>query len=271
MSVFPFHLQHNRNEKLNTEILNTETLNEETIGNAEDYIKESDIVKDIFPSWDDDITKHHSIAECVSCGKPFYSGSDHYFCPACAEDRKINKPAIEKICKDCGIKFWGYSSEWRCPKCMEAAREESYRKYWAKGGTERPMGSTDKCILCGKEYTVTSSSQKYCSSECRKIAFQPRAKARSREYYRTSEWSAKNKQRRKNAKKICVYCLQPFTRCTRSNTCSDYCRAQHKKLKCHESRIRNGKTNMYKKLVEERNLYREQVQNDKEKKAEMSS
>lgn len=252
------------------EKLNTEILNEEIIGSAEDYIKESDIsdiVKDKFQCWDGDLSKHRSIRICMSCRKPFYGVRDQFFCPSCAEDRKINKPAMKMTCKDCGIMFLAHSANAkRCAKCAEAEKQEAHMRYRANG-IQRAIGSTDKCVLCGKEYTVTSSSQRYCSSECRNIAYRPKKNEHAREYRRTCE----TRKRRKQVINLCVYCLQPFKNHTASNTCSDYCHAQHKKLKWHESRIRNGKSNMYKKLVEERNLYREQVQNDEVKKAKMPS
>ena len=80
----------------------------------------------------------------------------------------------------------GYYNEGRCPKCVEAAEQERYRRYWDKGGTLRPMGSTDKCVLCGKEYTVRSSTQRYCSEECRRKESIPKYKETKKISTRTS-------------------------------------------------------------------------------------
>lgn len=224
----------------------------------------TDTAGDEFLFQDSTTAKHKTLRECMTCGKPFYGSHDHFYCPICAEDRKINKPPLAKICKDCGVEFIGYSNERRCPRCVEAALQESYRRYWDKGGTQRPMGSTDKCVLCGKEYTVRNGLQKYCSDECRSMAYVPKRKEHKKIYYRTSVRAAEFKQRRKQVTNICVYCLQPFKKCIGSptNVCSDYCRSKHQKLKRYESYVKRGMTNNYIKQLEEREQYREQVKKE---------
>lgn len=37
-----------------------------------------------------------------------------------------------------------------------------------KGNRMRPIGSIDRCVICGSEYTVASGRQKYCSEACRR-------------------------------------------------------------------------------------------------------
>lgn len=246
------------------ENLKIEVENKNDISKQEEYTADScviDMEGDEFLFHDSTTAKHKTLRACMMCGKPFYGAHDHFYCPICAEDRKINKPPLAKICKDCGVEFIGYSNERRCPICAEAALQESYRQYWDKGGTQRPIGNTDKCILCGKEYTVKSSSQKYCSDQCRRMAYIPKQKEQNKIYYRTSYRVAELKQRRQQVTNICVYCLQPFKKSNSSstNTCSDYCRLEHQKLKQHESYVKRGMTNNYVKHLEEREQYREQV------------
>ncbi len=211
---------------------------------------------------DSTTAKHRTLRACMMCGKPFYGALDHFYCPTCTEDRKINKPPLVKICKDCGVEFIGYSQERRCSRCAEAAFQESYRRYLNQG-TQRPLGSTDKCILCGKEYIVRSSSQKYCSAECRRKASIPKQREYQRIYKRTSKRMAELRQRRKQVANICVYCCRPFqkTKGSTTNVCSDYCRAEHRKIKNYESDVRRmrGMTNYYIRQVEKREQYREQV------------
>lgn len=204
---------------------------------------------------------YKTLRACLRCGSPFYGSKDFFYCPSCTENRKINKPPLAKICKDCGAEFVGYSNERRCSRCVEAALQESYRKYWDNGGTQRPMGSIDKCVLCGKEYTVRSSSQKYCSDDCRRMANIPKQKEYKKIYYRTSKRAAELKQRRKQVTNICVYCLQPYKKSSGSSTnvCSDYCRLEHQKIKQYESYVKRGMTNNYLQQLEKREQYREKV------------
>lgn len=244
--------------------IDIEAFNEEIIGDKEDYINNSYLLDGVgyeFPCQDNGTSKHQSLRLCMSCGKPFYGARDHFLCPSCAEDRKKSKPALTKICKDCGTEFLGHHNERRCPRCVEAALQESYRRYWDKGGTQRPMGSTDKCILCGKEYTVASSSQKYCSDECRHKASIPKLKEYKKKYYRTSERAAELRYCRQHVTKICVYCLQPFKSNLATNVCSDYCRSEHQKIVLNKSYFRRGLKNDYAECVEKRTKYREQLKN----------
>ena len=65
----------------------------------------------------------------------------------------------ERICKHCGSTFQGNDTTEYCPECR-------IEKQMASGvETSRTIGSTDKCIICGKEYVISASKQKYCP-EC---------------------------------------------------------------------------------------------------------
>ena len=68
-----------------------------------------------------------------------------------------------RICRQCGAVFDGGPRAWYCPSCRRERAKESNRRKRAKGRkADRPIGSTDNCVRCGKEYVVRSSRQKYC-------------------------------------------------------------------------------------------------------------
>lgn len=214
--------------------------------------------EDMFPYWDNGTKKHNSIRICMECGEAFYGIRDQFYCPSCAKSRKVNKPAIKKDCKDCGAEFWTHSANAkRCSKCAEVEKQEAKMRY-SKRGKRRSLGSIDRCVLCGKEYTVTSPTQRYCSSECRNTDYRPKKNERAREYSRISE----TKKRRKQVESLCAYCLRPFKKNTATNVCSDYCRAEQKAFKLNESYMRRGRKNNFDELLEKRRRYREQVKNE---------
>ena len=71
-----------------------------------------------------------------------------------------------RICRQCGTVFDGGPRAWYCPDCRVARKKASWTRFRSKGRkADRPIGSTDKCCRCGKEYTVKSARQKYCP-EC---------------------------------------------------------------------------------------------------------
>ena len=67
----------------------------------------------------------------------------------------------DRTCRQCGAVFPGGPRAWYCPDCRAGRQREHSRRYKAKG-PDRPLGSTDTCVVCGKTYTVNSSRQKYC-------------------------------------------------------------------------------------------------------------
>lgn len=102
------------------------------------------------------------------CGGAFYGGPGHFYCSACARVKKLDALIRTRICQECGNEFLSFPSAKRCPKCSVEAQRERQREY-RKHGVSRPLGSTDKCIVCGKEYIVNAGSQKYCPG-CRREA-----------------------------------------------------------------------------------------------------
>ena len=72
----------------------------------------------------------------------------------------------KRVCRQCGIEFMGGPRAWYCPNCRRERAKEANRRCKAKqrlnGHADRPLGSIDKCTVCGAEYVVQSARQKYC-------------------------------------------------------------------------------------------------------------
>lgn len=198
---------------------------------------------------------------CQVCGKPFYGSADYYYCPACAKTKKIDTVVKIRICQDCGIEFYGGPRARRCQDCAYKAQQEINRQH-KKAGTNRPMGSTDKCVICGREYVVKSSRQKYCSDVCQRKGVLEWQREHKREYNKASGQNIKKKEQRKQVKKICVYCLRTFVSSTSTNLCSEYCRIEQKKLTQCMTDINRGYKRNYNKYINKRDEYRKKVEGE---------
>ena len=134
-----------------------------------------------------------------------------------------------------------------------------------RGGAVRPIGSVDKCEWCGAEYIVNSGRQKYCSDECQREAVLEWQRQHKKGYNKISGQDIKKTERRKDKKKICVYCGRVFSSPTPTNLCSDYCRKKNRQIKEYQSEIKRGKNVNIDKLLKERKEYQLKVKTDKEK------
>lgn len=195
---------------------------------------------------------------CKVCGRPFCGSTDCYYCPDCAKIKKSDTVVRIRICQDCGIEFYGGPRARRCMNCAHKAQRETSRRH-KKLGTKRLLGSVDKCLVCGAEYTVVSGRQKYCSDDCQRVALLAWQREHKKGYDKWSGQDAKKQERREDAKKICVYCLRVFATHTSSNFCSDYCRNEQKKLLQCIADINRGYNRDLKKYEDKRNKYREQI------------
>lgn len=73
---------------------------------------------------------------------------------------------LPRTCRQCGKIFLGGPRAWYCPECRLIRCREADARRRAKGRkADRPIGSIDHCVRCGKEYIVNSARQKYCP-EC---------------------------------------------------------------------------------------------------------
>lgn len=192
---------------------------------------------------------------CQVCGKPFYGSADCHYCPACAKVKKLDTVVKIRTYQDCGVEFYGGPRARRCPDCAYRAQQETNRRH-KKSGTKRPLGSIDKCVICGKEYTVVSGRQKYCSDVCQHKGILEWQREHKRGYGKASGQDIKKQERRKHKQKICVYCLKTFTSDTSTNVCSDHCRKEQKKLNQCIADINRGYDRNYDKYIEKRDKYR---------------
>ena len=198
---------------------------------------------------------------CQLCGMPFYGGTDCHYCPACARAKKLDTVVRIRTCQDCNMEFFGGPRARRCPGCAIRARQKTAQER-RKNGTKRPLGSIDKCVICGKDYIVTSGRQKYCSDACQRKGVLEWQREHKRGYHKISGQDTKREERRKSQKKICVYCLCPFVSSTPTNLCSDYCRKEQKKLMQCIADIKRGRNRDLNKYEEKRKIYREEKKNE---------
>lgn len=209
---------------------------------------------------------------CQVCGKPFYGGDDHHYCPECARIKKLNTVVRIRKCQDCGVEFFGGPTAIRCPDCAHEAQKEREKRYRHNCKARRFLGSVDKCILCGTEYIVSSGTQKYCSAACRNqdVVAKEKVRERKRQYNRMTNQVAKKKTIRDQQEKVCVYCLRRFKAGTSTNLCSEFCRTEQKRLRQCKADIHRGYNRNYDKLIKRRDDYREEVAKQWESKKEQN-
>lgn len=197
---------------------------------------------------------------CQVCGKPFCGSTDCYYCPPCAKAKKLDTVVKIRTCQDCGVEFYGGPRARRCSDCAYKAQQEASRRH-KKSGTKRPLGSIDKCVICGKDYTVVSGRQKYCSDACQREGVLAWQRERKRGYNKASGQDIKKQNRRKQAQKICVYCFRTFSSNTSKSTCSDYCRKEQEKLAQCIADINRGCKRNLDKYINRRDKCRKKVKN----------
>lgn len=206
---------------------------------------------------------------CKYCGKEYDGDPGSSACPECAE--RVKKSVVRsRVCRQCGREFPGGPRAWYCPECRaERQRETSAR--CKRSGAQRPLGSMDKCAVCGKEYVVKSGLQKYCP-ECAHEA------VRSIDRKQSIEWQQKNTtpEQRKAQRKAataeieCVICGKMFTPSSSAITCSKECSkrlAQRNhasfEAKNHERRLQYQRERIKKKKTamspEEYQTYRDGI------------
>ena len=196
---------------------------------------------------------------CIKCGKSFHGGSDKFYCDDCAKALKSNVMRT-RTCKLCGVEFLGGPRASYCPKCRKIRQKEASARARKRGGAARPIGSVDKCKWCGAEYIVNSGRQKYCSDECQREAVLEWQRKHKEGYNKISGQDIKKAQRRKEKKKICVYCGRVFSSPTPTNLCSEYCRKKNKQIKEYQAEIKRGKNVNIGKLLNEQKEYKLKVE-----------
>lgn len=148
----------------------------------------------------------------------------------------------DRICRQCGRSFPGGPRAWYCPECRYVRRLESAARFRAKGNkADRPLGSLDKCVVCGKEYIVNSSRQKYCH-DCAYEAVREVDKPESRRWnseHKETYYPAKNAKRK--VQRYCIICGAPITSKTCTVTCDNPdCKLERKRQRQRAADAKRG-------------------------------
>lgn len=180
---------------------------------------------------------------CKKCGKIYLTAKpDSWYCPSCADESRRNV-MCKKTCASCGVEFVGYPRSKYCPQCRTEARREASRRH-KRNGTARPLGSSDLCEKCGKEYTVNSARQRYCP-ECAEAAVRETVNASKRKYAQDhqQENAARKKELRQN-RRVCAVCGRPFTANVPTVTCSPECAKEYRRRKYALADAKRGRASL---------------------------
>lgn len=179
---------------------------------------------------------------CKRCGKDFQAAKTwKYLCPDCAAAAKLETVIRPRTCRQCGASFQGGPRAWYCPDCRDERRRARDREYKRIGKPARPIGSTDLCARCGREYTVNGGRQMYCP-DCAKTAVREKERLRKITYWEENrgKYAAQKKESAKG-NKVCVVCGKPFSGRGPSVTCSEECARAHKSAQQLAADIKRGK------------------------------
>lgn len=136
-------------------------------------------------------------------------------------------------CPDCGKIVTRPTKCTRCEECQDAANR-LHNAIYRRSGARRPLGSTDKCARCGKEYIVFGGKQKYCpackeSATAEAIREQRRAAMTEKRNDAVAGSIIRERKRVVPKDKICKYCKKTFSCIGNGEYCSEECRIAAKK------------------------------------------
>lgn len=182
------------------------------------------------------------LKRCKRCGRDFQAEKAwRYLCPDCALQAKQEAAIRPRTCRQCGVVFPGGPRAWYCPECREDRRRARDRAAKRRGASRRPLGSTDICVRCGKEYTVSNGRQIYCP-ECAEVAVREKERVRKIDYYRENRESLSSRKRElAQDSKVCIVCGKAFSGRGPSVTCSEECEKSHKSTQQLSYDIKRGK------------------------------
>ena len=146
------------------------------------------------------------LKRCKHCGRDFETAKQGaYLCPECALAARRASVYRERVCAVCGRTFRGYPKTKRCPECAALAAKDAAARY-RQHGPARPIGSTDTCAACGREYVVNSSRQMYCP-DCAKSVVPENIRAAKRAYNAVyAPEHAEEKEANRTGNKVCPIC-----------------------------------------------------------------
>lgn len=131
----------------------------------------------------------------------------------------------DRTCRMCGRSFRGGPRAYYCPDCRVVRQREQAAKC-KRNGPQRPLGSTDQCEKCGKDYIVVGGLQRFCP-ECAPQHKKEYDRITSKAFYHANAERIKpikNERRRQGLIK-CRECGKEFdAQGTRRKDCSDVCR-----------------------------------------------
>jgi hypothetical protein len=181
------------------------------------------------------------IKSCKHCGQTFETDKrGAYLCPACALQAKRDSVYRERICIDCGTPFMGFPKSKRCPAC-QASVKRTRDAAQKRNGPRRPLGSTDTCQNCGKEYIVESGRQRYCK-DCAAQAVGENVRSHKRDYMEAYAPEHRDeKEHNRSYNKVCLVCGKVFGDGLPSVTCSPECAKKLTAIRNNESLYRSGK------------------------------
>ena len=184
------------------------------------------------------------LKRCRRCGKEYAAGKEwSYLCEDCGKIAKRETVYKTRICTVCGASYTGAPAAKYCPSCQVAVRREQRRIYnhVATKRQARPLGSTDICKNCGKEYIVNGSRQMYCSI-CGPQVGKLKELKRKREYAAENYDALKRHMRdMKVGSKLCVVCGNPITSRSNTVTCSAECKAENRSQTLAKADFKRGK------------------------------
>lgn len=158
----------------------------------------------------------------------------------------------DRICKQCGKTFPGGPRAWYCPECRSERKKQQAAIRRQRPGPNRPLGSIDHCVVCGKEYVVKGGMQKYCE-DCAKSAVAEKDRAAGIAYYHENK-DAINPARYEKLRvkeKVCIVCGKTFDpHGLPAEMCSDECRRIRRRLQQYDAekkrqKNKNGASNEF--------------------------
>lgn len=166
---------------------------------------------------------------CKYCGSNYDGDPGSSACPDCVAAHK-STTIRPRTCRTCGRTFPGGPRAWYCPECRAERRRESAERQ-RKRGTQRPIGSIDRCEVCGGEYVVNSARQRYCpqcaAESCRRV---DREQSKAWNAANTTPEGRMATRKAAGAPIACVVCGKMFVPTDASITCSPECSLENKKI-----------------------------------------
>ena len=190
---------------------------------------------------------------CRKCQIEYDGDPGSTLCPSCVKEGR-SSTIRGRICRTCEQTFPGGPRAWYCPDCRRERKRDQSRGY-SRRGPARAIGSIDRCILCGAEYTVNGARQRYCK-ECALAACREADRIQGREWY--AEHGDPNRRRElriaHTAEIACSICGKLFTPRGKSVTCSKACSTElAKRYTADWERSHREQRNQYRRELRRKN------------------